>query len=370
MASLLALVSRRPTLSHVKHIRPVSPTAADGLVAQVYEQVEREFGMLAPPLILHSPVPEMLAAGWTVLRETLLVERGTTRAVRELVASAVSQANACPYCVDIHSSTLSGLVGGHPDAAAVAADRVDEITDPHLRALARWGRASGLSGQLAPAPFHAGQAPELIGTAVTFHYINRMVNIFLPDTPLPPGVSGGGRRALLKLAARVMGGIARRSNSTGQSLGLLPPAALPSDMAWAAGMPDIAAAWSRAAEAYDACGRAYVPERVRLLLLTRLNARGAEGPGLSNRVWLETAVQGLPLADQPVGRLVMLTAFAAYQVTPRVIEEFRRDRPGDDALVAVTGWAAMTTARRIGARLAEDLAVGLHKEAVVTEDVA
>ncbi|MDI1461470.1 carboxymuconolactone decarboxylase family protein [Catellatospora sp. KI3] len=363
MASLLALVSRRPTLSHVKHVRPVAPAAADGLVAQVYEQVEREFGMLAPPLILHSPLPAVLAAGWTVLRETLLVDRATTRSAREMVASAVSQANRCPYCVDVHSSTLSGLVGGHPDAAAVAADRIDAITDPQLRALARWGRASGLSGELLPAPFPAAHAPEMIGTAVTFHYINRMVNIFLPDTPLPPGVSGGGRRALLKLAARVMGGIARRPHATGQSLGLLPTAALPGDMVWAVSEPDVATAWAQAAEVFDACGRAEVPERVRLLLLTRLNAREVEGPGISNRVWLENAVAGLPEADQPAGRLAMLTAFASYQVTPRVIEEFRRDRPDDGQLLAVTAWAAMAAARRIGARLTANLVVDQPEQA-------
>ncbi|GHJ44262.1 alkyl hydroperoxide reductase AhpD [Catellatospora sp. TT07R-123] len=361
MASLIALVSRRPTLSHVQHVRPVRPAEADGLVAQVYEQVEREFGMLAPPLSLHSPVPTMLAATWSVLRETLLVDRSCTRSARELVASAVSQANSCPYCVDVHGSTLSGLIDGHPDAAAVAADRIDDITDPRLRGLARWARSTGLSGQLVPAPFRAEHAAELIGTAVTFHYINRMVNIFLPDTPLPPQVSGGGRRALLRLAARVMGGIAKRPNAGGRSLGLLPPASLPVDMAWAAGVPDIAAAWGRAAEVFDACGRAAVPERVRLTLLTRLSARDAEGPGMSNRTWLETAVNGLPDSLQAAGRLAMLTAFASYQVTPRVIEEFRRDNPGDDALVAVTGWAAMAAARRIGARLAEDLAVGLNK---------
>src|SRR5690606_8869078 len=44
-------------LAQVRHVTPVRPRAARGLVAEVYAGLERDFGMLAPPVILHSPVP-------------------------------------------------------------------------------------------------------------------------------------------------------------------------------------------------------------------------------------------------------------------------------------------------------------------------
>src|SRR5256885_15024902 len=107
----------RASPSHVRLVAPVRPGEAGGLVADVYAQLERDFGMLAPPVHLHSPSPECLAACWLMLRETLLAAGLVDRAAREAVAAAVSLANSCPYCVDVHSATLGGLPGGGPAAA-------------------------------------------------------------------------------------------------------------------------------------------------------------------------------------------------------------------------------------------------------------
>ena len=84
-------------LTQVRYVSPVRPGAAQGLVGRVYEQVEREFGVLAPSLVLHSPAPQVLAASWLMLRETLLVVRKVERAAKEAVATTVSLGNACPW---------------------------------------------------------------------------------------------------------------------------------------------------------------------------------------------------------------------------------------------------------------------------------
>ncbi|MFD0592043.1 hypothetical protein ACFQZ4_05300 [Catellatospora coxensis] len=55
MGALLSWATRGATLRHVRHVAPVHPAAATGLVGEVYHQVEAEFGMLAPPIALHSP---------------------------------------------------------------------------------------------------------------------------------------------------------------------------------------------------------------------------------------------------------------------------------------------------------------------------
>src|SRR6266508_3798443 len=60
MGELLARVSRRATRAQVHHVTPVLADRAGGLVAEVYRQVERDFGMLAPPIALHAPAPETL----------------------------------------------------------------------------------------------------------------------------------------------------------------------------------------------------------------------------------------------------------------------------------------------------------------------
>src|SRR5690606_5111274 len=56
----------------VRHVTPVLPDAADGLVAEVYRQARTELGItVGPPFMMLSPVPELLAPMWALLRESL-----------------------------------------------------------------------------------------------------------------------------------------------------------------------------------------------------------------------------------------------------------------------------------------------------------
>src|SRR5260370_35930528 len=171
-------------LTQVRYVSPVRRGAGQGLAGRVYDQVEREFGVLAPSLVLLSPAPQVLGASWLMLRETLLVTRKVDRAAKEAVATTVSLSNTCPWCVTVHSTMVSGLAGG-----LVLADHPAEaIADPRLRAVATWARDCGTEeGALLHEPAcPAAEAPELIGTAVLFHYYNRMVNVVLTEVPLPP----------------------------------------------------------------------------------------------------------------------------------------------------------------------------------------
>src|SRR5882757_7897798 len=225
-------------LTQVRYVTPIRLNAAGDLVDQVYQQVERDFGVLAPLVALHSPAPDVLAASWLMLRETLLVTGLVQRSAKEAVATAVSQGNTCPFCVTVHSGTLNGLIQSH-DAIALANDHVDAVTDPRVRAVAAWARASGTeAGAARHEPVcPAAEAPELIGTAVLLQYLNRMVNVFLGEVPLPPGVP----RIALGLVMRVLGKRIRtaagEAHRPGAALDLLPPAALPDDLLWASGSP-------------------------------------------------------------------------------------------------------------------------------------
>jgi AhpD family alkylhydroperoxidase len=328
----------------IKHLSPVSADGADPLVGRVYAQVEEDFGMLAPPVSLHAPAPSVLAASWMMLRETLVAGGRADRTAKEVVAAAVSHGNRCPYCVDVHSSTLYGLTRAD-DATAVAEGRLEEVGNPRLRQIAGWVARSA-----APSPVPADQARELVGVAVVFHYLNRVVNVFLTESPFPDQVPAGVRPRLRRLAGRMVAPAARRSPEAGASLDLLPDAELPADLAWAAGSPHVAAALARSAAAIDEAGRREVPAAVRELTTTVLAAWDGSPPGLS-RAWTDEAVSGLAEEDQAAGRLALLTALAAYQVDASVVDDFRRDRPGDEALVGLTSWAAMTAARRAGSRL-------------------
>jgi AhpD family alkylhydroperoxidase len=348
MRSVLTRAARRGARMQIRHLSPVSPDGAEPLVGRVYAQVEEDFGMLAPPVSLHAPVPGLLAASWVMLRETLVAAGHADRTAKEVVAAAVSLGNGCPYCVDVHGSTLYGLTRAE-DATAVAEDRLGEVGDARLRAIAGWARTAGRPSA-SPPPFPAEQIPEFAGVAVVFHYLNRIVNVFLTASPFPDQVPAGVRPRMRRLAGRMVGPSARRFCPPGASLDLLPEAPLPGDLSWAAGTPHVAGGLARSAAAIDAAGAVAVPGSVRELTLTRLAAWDGEPPGLS-RGWVEDAVAGLPAGDRAAGRLALLTAMASYQVDEPVVAELRRDRPDEATLLGLTSWAAMAAARAVGSRL-------------------
>ncbi|MFC4533316.1 carboxymuconolactone decarboxylase family protein [Sphaerisporangium dianthi] len=351
MGKVLSRLTLPGVLRQVRHVEPVRPAAAGGLVARVYTQVERDFGMLAPPMILHSPAPEPLAAAWGILRESLLAAGTVERPVKEAVATAVSAANACPYCVDVHRATMDGLVAGNP-AREIAGARAEAITDPVVRRVAAWTLAgatrAGAARQAPPEP--PERTRELAAVAVTFQYLNRMVNVFLGESLLPPQVPDRARGPLMRLFGLVMRPAARRAAAPGASLVLLPPAPLPGDLAWAEGTPFIAGAFARAAAAMEQAGRHSVPAPVRELVTAELAAWNGEPKGPS-RAWAEDAVSALPSGLRPSGRLALLTAMASYQVDDALVARFRAETPGDRALVELTSWASFTAARHVGAWL-------------------
>jgi AhpD family alkylhydroperoxidase len=348
----ITTVLGRLGLTQVRYVSPVGRRAARGLVGQVYEQVERDFGVLAPSVALHSPAPEVLAASWLMLREVLLVTSNVDRTAKEAVAAMVSLGNTCPWCVAIHSTTFSGLSGN--DAQS--------ITDPRLRAITAWARGCGTrEGALEHEPAcSAEEAPELIGTAALLHYFNRMVNVFLTELPLPPGTPRMALGPVMQVLGRKIRPTAGQSYPPGTSLDLLPAASLSRDLSWAASNPVVADAFARIHGAVDAAGGRSVPSAVRDVVMMELGNWHGERRGPS-RAWAEDAVSALPAAHRAAGRLALLTALASYQVDRSVIGEFRSGGSSDAQLVELTSWASFAAARRACAWIP----VGIHDRAAI-----
>lgn len=335
----------------VRHVTPVAPDEAEGLVAEVYTQLRSEF-QIAPPLTLHSPAPRILAGAWSVTRESQIVPGRLPRPMKEAISASVSHINTCPYCVDAHTGLLHGAAK-HDVAASIRNGQPGAITDDRTRNLVRWALATRSPDDpiITKPPFSLEEAPEAIGTALVYHYVNRMVHVFLGDDllPLPSGFRGVSRRIFGATFAKRM---VRRGGEPGASLDLLPDAPLPNDLRWAESNPAIAGAWARFAAVVEEAGQRVLPEPVRALLLTRLAAWDGDDPGMSAS-WLEDAVASLEEAHRPAGRFVLLVAFASYRVDERTVEAFRATTPGDPDLVGAAAWAALQAARHIGSWLQE-----------------
>jgi alkylhydroperoxidase family enzyme len=283
--------------------------------------MERDWGFLAPPISLHSPSPEVMAASWLMMCETLLASGRADRVIKESVASAVSEANTCPYCVEVHDATRQSIDGAY-DADAVRA----------------WVQGG-------PRPFPDDQLEECVGVAVTFEYVNRMNNVFLPESPIPARVPALARNQV----RRTLGGVAapgKRAIEPGGSLALLPDAPLPEDLSWSAGHATVAGAFAKASAVIDSAGARSLPLHVRDLVHTRLSG---DAVGLS-RSWVDHAVAELPVGDRAVAKLALLTALASFQVDADVVASARHDCADDAALIDLTAWASLTAARRSASR--------------------
>lgn len=335
----------------VKFIRPIANKDASGLVAAVYEQMTKDFQLLTP-ITVHSIIPQLLGGVWCVVRETLIAGK-VPRLQKEVVATCVSQANQCGFCVDAHLMNLQG--GDERRAAhAIEASRFDEIEDRTLRGLAVWARQTrsprDIPGQVPP--FDQESAPEIIGTAVAFHYINRIVAVFLGKSPIElPRALAWAKVILKEVGIRTLAKrLVHTSARPGESLRLLPEASLPTDVAWARSNPFVAGAYGRLAGAMDSLGPLFIPEPVRALVLERVLRWQGETMGIS-RGWVEEEIGALDESIRPAARLALLTAIAPFQIDSRIIETFRTHSPTDEALLATVSWSAFAAARRIGAWL-------------------
>lgn len=331
----------------VRHVRPVPPSAAQGTVAEVYAQCAQEMQLIIPPVLLHSPSPQALSGFWTLMREPLLVVGSVDRLAKEAVAAGVSVVNICPYCVDMHSTGMYALAGEH-DAEAVVADQPETMTDPRLRELVEWARTAHLAEQPVEAPFAAAHRPEFIGVLVAFHYLTRMVNVFLSSFLLPPGLSPTARRRVKHMIGQQLDRGLRARPRPGRSLPLLPPASLPPEAAWAVGDPTIEDAAARSYAALTEVGQRSLSPAVREVVMHRLSTWRGEETGLS-RQWCEDLIAPLRPPDRAAARLALLTALASYQVDGNVIAEFRRFHRADRVLVEATAWASFAAARKVGA---------------------
>jgi uncharacterized peroxidase-related enzyme len=79
-------------------IRTVPPDQASGLLRQLYEAAIRRTGKVFNIIRLQSPRPKALRASTQLYLEVMMSpESGLGRAQREMIATAVSRANACHY---------------------------------------------------------------------------------------------------------------------------------------------------------------------------------------------------------------------------------------------------------------------------------
>ncbi|MGW8485907.1 carboxymuconolactone decarboxylase family protein [Streptomyces sp. NPDC055886] len=310
---------------------PVGGTT--GTAAAVHAQVTRDFGIEgALPFVALSAAPDLMAGAWALMRESLLSGRAS-RTEKELVTYGVSLANRCPFCVGAH--TLLLYAGGDPELAGALA-RGERPEDPGHAQLLSWGQ-----DMRAPAPFAAAEAPEFIGSALAFHFINRIVSALIDEE----SVSGGADpdELLDSEAGRALVRAVRGRPEPGLSLPLLGTGG--PQPSWAAGTPVGTAFAALRSAAYAGAG--LLEERDAVFVRESVAAWDGFAP-------LPLSDDGLPArAERPGARLALLAARAPYRITAEDVKAWRVEPFTDHCLVHLVAFGAMLAVERVEAELTE-----------------
>jgi AhpD family alkylhydroperoxidase len=336
-------------VAKLQHLIPVKPSKAKGLVAQVYSQIKQDFGRIVEPFTLHSPLPQLLAGVWMASRESELVGN-VPRETKEAIAACISQLNECPYCVDAHAIMLTAK-GDKQTAQQITKEQYQNIKNPKTRKIAEWALASLSpdSELIKNPPFKAEGAPEIIGTAVFYHYINPLVTIYLGKTPLPFPIF---RTPMKRIASRLFKKAVNRQKTPGTSLSLLPERNLPKDLTWAKNSPHVAGAYARFAAEINDIEKTYVPITTRKTINKHLDgwSPNIQQNGIQ---WIRETTSKMDPLTKIATKLAFLTVNLPYRIDKKTVNSFQRHSSQKNQLLAITAWASFMKATKIGTWLAK-----------------
>ena len=333
----------------IRYVPVIRSDAATGVVREIYAQIDHELGLVAPTFVAHSGTPEILAELWSVTRQTQLVGE-EPRVLKEAVAAVVSRINACSFCLDAHSMMLKAA-NQHQAATLIAAAREATVADLGLRDILRWAAATRTPDHplVRMPPFSIEERPEIVATALRFHYLNRVATILLDPSPLPRMFRSGLLRALgMKLGARRFAAAMTHPRRAAEPVsGQVPPDGL----RWAARAPHIVRAFLRFGAVVESAAEEAVDHVTRALVTARVARWQGEDMPLS-RSWVEAEIAGLDPDARPAARLALLTALAPHQVDASTVASFVRPRTdGARRLLPLLAWASLVAAQRVGSWL-------------------
>ncbi|NJK44638.1 MAG: hypothetical protein HC933_10440, partial [Pleurocapsa sp. SU_196_0] len=268
--------------------------------------------------LVHAAQPTLLAGVWALFRETQLAS-GVPRAHQETIALLVAEENRCPWCIEAHELALH--------------------TQPRVPEIVAWYTAN-------PDPFKATPHPAFTPEAFIAHraavllwqYINRITNVLLVDSAWQR--FGSWRAPLTRVMGRVFSAFfLHRRYEPGRALVFVSDAPLPRHLAWAGSHRTIAAALAYFHQQIHQLGAAHIPPTVQHFVLEFVDAHRHQNMGLSRR-WTDGAVEPLEPNQRSLAKLLLLTAFASYQIDESVVQAVRGSLPTDADLLAVLAWGS------------------------------
>jgi AhpD family alkylhydroperoxidase len=340
----------------MRYVSAVPTGKAEGLTKKVYDMIREDF-FKNGSLTSRSKVPELMAAIWTVGRESMLVPDKVDRTTKDAISSVLSQINICPYCEDMLISLVHA--GGKSNVANdIFAQNDFGASDTLLRRRLKWVKAIATpeTDQIPDTPFSEEQLPEIFGTLMGMSDINRFSHVVMDDSPVPAPF---GILSLKSLALKMFGSelkVTRQARLVpGQALDLLPPAELPSDMQWAKANPRVADAVSRYTQVVEHEGAKVISSIARKAIQESLYQWNGEKMPMDS-IWIDREVEGLGGDDKVIARLAIVVAKAPYRVTEKIVYDALGEDRNEERFIRVLAWSSFTAARRFTQIVAQKVA--------------
>ena len=196
IASVDALQGRRAAPSST-NLPLVVERAANEEVRKVFAQYRERFSRTDLPgiLLCFATNAALLKGMLQIAEDFLFVESLLTRLHKEMLATYLSQENACPYCADSHGALLGAQGGSHEMICALQnGDPNPELFTKAELALLRFaGKVNAASSTVTRADVEAAmsagwteaQVAETVHIAALFAAFNRIANGFGLPSPYP-----------------------------------------------------------------------------------------------------------------------------------------------------------------------------------------
>jgi len=336
----------------IEHIKYIKKKEAKGKLKEIYKHIELDFGVLAEPFALHSLNKELTAGVWAMLYETVLTDSKVRRSLKEAIATSISEINKCNYCVDAHSMMIFGTEKSLQNNISTLKKAETEPKTKEDK-LIFWAlqNLNFDSEIIINPPFSKEEAPEIIGTAVLFHYLNRMVNLFAGDSPLPIKKMKG---VLINIASKLVFAKAIKKNKIkGESLKFIDKDIDSNTFDWANPIPEIKKAFQYFKyQTNNKIDKILSPGLISLLKTQATNLNLLK-PGFGNEK-LVFFLKPVEPTGRQMAEFCFLTMFEPHKIYEKQINELKQTL-NDEEILNTAAFVSMLIAESIGKKLFENI---------------
>lgn len=333
---------------HIKHLKYIKKREAKGKLKEIYKHIELNFGALAEPFTIHSLNTELTVGVWSTLYETVLIENKVQRSLKEAIATSISEINKCNYCVDAHSMMIFGMKKSLQNNISTLKNCETEPKTKEDK-LIFWALQNlDFDNEIiTKPPFSTEEAPEIIGTAVLFHYINRMVNIFAGSTPLPTAKMKG---LIINIAIKfIFSKAIKKKKIKGESIKFIDKDINSDTFDWANSASEIKKAFEYFRyQSENKIDKILSHELVSLLKIQAINLNLLK-PAFGNEK-LENFLKMVKPNEKQIAEFCFLTMFEPHKIYENHIKTLKQIL-NDAEIMKVAAFVSMLIAESIGKKL-------------------